>query len=276
MRFEKITTTMLQQAIELYLHIAYDDVNERQKHQPNFSAATTLREILTNFIDEGTAELPAWSLRLGSRFYPHTKLILHRSYLPNEYVFTVDRHDCFRFTAPADDVKKWEQLQARNYALKKAIEAEWYQHDLPTLRAVKEEFLSVSTRLQTKQHGKILIVDNDEDALAIFDMILTQAGYRCWAARGVSEAEKLLDDHEQHFVATVIDLLLADGVGQTIIAKIRSDERTKNLPSIILSGLAEDQIENRVAFDGYLRKPFAANDLVAEIKRVINLYYDGE
>lgn len=274
MRLDQISAALVNAAIDLYLRLAYGDAASRDKHAVRFPEEMPVREVLAAFVSEDTP-LQAWSLRLGSQDYPHMKLMIREAYMPGEFAFTVDRHDCFVFNREALGQARWAELQAQNYQLKKAIEEHWFNSGVPTLRLLREKFFNQPGRAAAADAAKILLVDNDADAVAIMDMILSRGGYSCCRAGSVAEALGLIEDGKVKLAGALVDLLLPDGMGPDIVAALRGSPQTQNIPVVIMSGMPESELDCGAA-DAYLRKPFSANEVLTLLNELIRRYYEAD
>ncbi len=274
MRLDQISAALVNAAIDLYLRLAYGDAVSRDKHAVNFPDNLPVREVLAAFVSEDTP-LKAWSLRLGSQDYPHMKLMLREAYVPGEFAFCVDRHDCFAFSLETGGRSCWAELQSHNYQLKKAIEECWYASGIPTLRSLREQFFVQPLAAGLDEAGKILLVDNDTDAVAIMEMILSRGGYDCCRATSVGEAQQIIAEGKTKLTAALVDLLLPDGMGPDVVMSLRGGSATQNIPVIIMSGMPETELDYGAA-DAYLRKPFSANEVLHLLEDLIRRYYEAD
>lgn len=73
----------------------------------------------------------------------------------------------------------------------------------------------------------------------------------------------------------ILDLLLPDVNGFEILAKIRSEERIKNIPVIVLTNYDQkEDIERckKLGISGFMVKTsFSLNEIVAEARRALNV-----
>lgn len=271
MHLEEITASLVNSAVEIYLRLAYGGAVSREKHATRFPPELPLAEVLAQFVSEDTPSAKSWSLRLGSEQYPHMKFLLRGTCIPGEYVFCVDRHDCVLFDNTIPGHTEWAALQGHNYALKKQIEEAWYAAGLPTVRGIREKMRqhSPDAPLPAKQET-VLLVDNEPDALEIFAIIVGTGGYKTRTAATAAQAWELLNDPEIRFAAAVVDLVMEDGFGGDLLAKIRSAPRISNLPAIVMTGMAKEYVKNLEFFDGYLQKPFSASAMLQALNDAIN------
>jgi two-component system response regulator GlrR len=116
--------------------------------------------------------------------------------------------------------------------------------------------------------GHILVVDDNHNLLELIKMRLESADYRVSAA--VDEDGALGLFQEQGFDLCVIDLMLANGDGLTLMDRLRAIR--PDVPAIILTahGTIESAVEamRRGAYS-YLTKPFERSDLLLQIERAL-------
>jgi two-component system cell cycle response regulator DivK len=116
----------------------------------------------------------------------------------------------------------------------------------------------------------ILLVDDYEDARVMYGHFLRMSGYEPLEAATGEEALELA-------YARVPDLILLDmslpGIdGWEVTAELKRNARTKHIPIVALTAHAlqtERQRTERAGCDGFLAKPCAPPDLLAEISRLL-------
>ena len=118
--------------------------------------------------------------------------------------------------------------------------------------------------------GTILIVDDEPDVQKLIAINLQHAGYRALRAASVSEAETLIRESLPNLV--LLDWLLPEVPGMTFARRLRSDQRTMDIPIIMLTARSVEA--DRVAaleagVDDYITKPFSPRELLARIKAVM-------
>ena len=116
--------------------------------------------------------------------------------------------------------------------------------------------------------GHILVVDDNPNLLELIRMRLESADYRVSATAEEEAALSLL--REQVFDLCIVDLMLANGDGLTLMDQIRAIR--PDVPTIILTahGTIESAVEamRRGAYS-YLTKPFERSDLLLQIERAL-------
>lgn len=116
----------------------------------------------------------------------------------------------------------------------------------------------------------IYIVDDEPDLLDLVQLTLEKAGFdtRCY------ETASSLKDALQENIPTLLllDLMLPDGDGIEICAKLREDSRYDQMPIVMLTARVgvDDRIKGLAeGADDYITKPFASKELVARIQAVL-------
>ncbi len=119
-------------------------------------------------------------------------------------------------------------------------------------------------------NSPILIVEDDADAALLLRKILADAGYASDIAGNGAAALRALE--EQRYAAIVLDLMLPDMNGIDIIRKLRSQEKTRDLPIIVASAQTEDgqlTINGDASGIVWLQKPVDQSLLLKEIGGLI-------
>lgn len=118
----------------------------------------------------------------------------------------------------------------------------------------------------------ILLVEDDKDLMGLMKMKLTSEGFKVIIAETGQQA---LDQLEQKPDLVLLDILLPDIDGLTVLNEIASNPKTKNLPVIILSNLADQgSFEQAKAVGDYeylIKAKTDLRELVAKIKRKLGL-----
>ena len=121
--------------------------------------------------------------------------------------------------------------------------------------------------------ARVLLVEDDSDLRTLLDLSLANAGYTVTAADSGTQAITLLGT--EYFDIVVLDLVLPWVNGYQVLAAIRDNDATTEMPVIIITGAAVTDWE----FKGdpgvsLLRKPFDPDTLVKAVH--VNLYDGGK
>lgn len=116
----------------------------------------------------------------------------------------------------------------------------------------------------------ILIVEDEPDIQQLLAVNLQNAGYRAMRAANVPQAETLMREMLPSLV--LLDWILPETLGMTFARRLRSDQRTSDIPIIMLTARSNES--DKVAaldagVDDYVTKPFSPRELLARIKAVM-------
>ncbi len=115
-----------------------------------------------------------------------------------------------------------------------------------------------------KGQGRVLVVDDDPQALRYVRNTLSEAGYQPTVTVNPEEALDLMEEVRPHLV--LLDMMLPDVDG---IELMRGILRIANVPVIFLSVYDQDQVLARAFEQGasdYIVKPFSPTELVARVR----------
>jgi two-component system phosphate regulon response regulator PhoB len=116
----------------------------------------------------------------------------------------------------------------------------------------------------------ILVVEDEPAIQELIAINLARAGHEVLRAANVAQAEALV--REVLPDAVLLDWMLPGETGLSFARRLRAQERTRDIPIILLTARAHEQ--DKVAgleggADDYITKPFSPRELVARIKAVL-------
>jgi len=117
---------------------------------------------------------------------------------------------------------------------------------------------------------KILVVDDEPEAVELVAFNLKQAGYDVVSAADGDEALKKAKAQQPALV--VLDWMLPEMEGVEVCKLIRRDPVTSNIPVIMLTAKASEidrVLGLELGADDYLTKPFSPRELVLRIKKIL-------
>lgn len=118
----------------------------------------------------------------------------------------------------------------------------------------------------------VLLVDGDPDARIILRRLLEHYGYH--AIEAVDHDAALALARERDVALIVSELFITCGDGMTcFVESVRADSTLSAIPVLIVTTQAfgaDEQRARRAGSAGYIVKPFAASDVMAEIARLVN------
>ncbi len=119
--------------------------------------------------------------------------------------------------------------------------------------------------------NRILIVDDERDALFVLEKELTARGYAVIAADNGKEAMLLAKSKRPDLI--ILDLEMPDMYGGDLTRILREENQTKDIPVIFLTGTfpKEEQGKEGRMVGGYVlfAKPYYVDELVTAIKKLL-------
>ena len=126
--------------------------------------------------------------------------------------------------------------------------------------------------MSTESGPLILVVDDYEDAREMYSEYLTYCGFRVAEARNGNEALEQAFSLKPDLILMDLSLPGMDGWEATKVLK--SDDRTKHIPVVALTGHAlagASEGAKRAGCDSFVTKPCLPDDLVVEVRRMLSL-----
>ncbi len=118
--------------------------------------------------------------------------------------------------------------------------------------------------------AKVLVVDDEPDALELIDYNLKGAGYQVFTAANGTRALELAQRHLPDLI--ILDLMLPEIDGIEVCKILRRNTETQDIPIIMLTAKA-DEIDRviglEVGADDYVTKPFSPRELTLRVKNIL-------
>lgn len=117
---------------------------------------------------------------------------------------------------------------------------------------------------------KILVVDDEPDALEVLGFKLKEAGYLPIFAKDGARA--IIATRDERPALIVLDLMLPEVDGLEVCKILRRDLATSMIPIIMLTAKAAEMdrvIGLELGADDYVTKPFSPRELVLRIKKLL-------
>ena len=114
----------------------------------------------------------------------------------------------------------------------------------------------------------ILIVDDDQEILALVKKRLENHGYQTLTACDGEEALYQIDLQKPDII--VLDVSMPVINGFEVCARLKGDASTRHIPVLMLTGhirYTDKKIAEHCGADGYIPKPYSAQLLLDEIAR---------
>ncbi|SPE61242.1 Alkaline phosphatase synthesis transcriptional regulatory protein PhoP [Verrucomicrobia bacterium] len=118
--------------------------------------------------------------------------------------------------------------------------------------------------------SKILVVDDEPEAVELVEFNLKQAGYD--VATAPDGAEALKKAHALTPNLIILDLMLPELDGLEVCKMLRRDPATSSVPVIMLTAKAAEidrVLGLELGADDYITKPFSPRELVLRVKNIL-------
>jgi DNA-binding response OmpR family regulator len=116
--------------------------------------------------------------------------------------------------------------------------------------------------------NKIFICEDDPGISEVMNMILEGEGYETKCFNNGRNIEKEIEEGRPDLI--LLDLWMPEMDGEAIIAKLKGNEGTNNIPIIIVSAASDiERVAIQYKADNYLRKPFHIDELASVVKETI-------
>lgn len=116
----------------------------------------------------------------------------------------------------------------------------------------------------------ILVVEDEPAIVRLIEFTLEQAGFQVQSADSVEAAKPLLANELPDLL--LLDWMLPGVSGIQFAKQLRSDERTRELPIILLTARSEETDKEQglnLGADDYVTKPFSPRELIARINALL-------
>jgi two-component system cell cycle sensor histidine kinase/response regulator CckA len=127
--------------------------------------------------------------------------------------------------------------------------------------------------VKAKEHGSILVVDDNEQALDLVKEALSSRGFKvATIARGLGALAILESKEGDSIDLVIIDLVMPDIDGMDLAGRILS--KRPEIRILVMSGYADDVVVHGV-FESkkvdFLAKPFSIRDLFSRVSALLKL-----
>lgn len=121
---------------------------------------------------------------------------------------------------------------------------------------------------------QILMIEDDEEMIALGELILTKEGYEVhWATSGTTGLEIL---HNHSIDLVLLDIMMDSMDGWQVLESIKSDPQLAHIPVVMLTARHYLEDEQATAahqgqYASYLVKPFIVHELIDEVRKVLKV-----
>jgi len=144
-----------------------------------------------------------------------------------------------------------------------------FSFTLPTSPQVDRRLMTceLPERPVDKESKRILIVDDEPDIADLLRFCLERSGYQVLVAHTASEAFQTAQTESPDLI--MLDILLPDADGFTVLEWLKNDEHTKEIPVVLISILPDDGHGEMLGAVDYLTKPVDESDLLMHVSRIL-------
>jgi signal transduction histidine kinase/DNA-binding response OmpR family regulator len=114
----------------------------------------------------------------------------------------------------------------------------------------------------------VLIVEDSPEMMAVYQSLLKGSGYQAVPASTSREAEQLLEKIRP--AAIVLDVLLRSEDTWALMARLKADGRTKNIPILVIAALEDQAKGYHLGVDEYLIKPVEPAAMIERLNSLTN------
>jgi len=123
-----------------------------------------------------------------------------------------------------------------------------------------------------RKEGLILVVDDDWDTIRLVQEVLGRAGFIVRTANNGFEALVVARREQPGLI--LLDLKMPGLDGYEVLKRLKRDKATQDIPVVVVTGSVTDEEVKRkkvlaLGAAQFLTKPFAIDDFIEEIKRVL-------
>ncbi len=122
-----------------------------------------------------------------------------------------------------------------------------------------------------QENRTILCIEDEPEMIDLISLILERKGFHVEGAtsgqEGIQKIREIVPD------LVLLDLMMPDMDGWDIYQQMRADDKTKNIPVIVVTAKAQtiDKVLGMhiAKVNDYIAKPFSPRELVESVERVI-------
>lgn len=125
--------------------------------------------------------------------------------------------------------------------------------------------------MEQTQNKKILMIEDEEVFIDIFGGKLIQDGFDVTFAK--NGAWGLREATEKKFDLIMVDMVMPAMSGEEIIAKLKIEDETKNIPIVVLSASVDEETQKKVEEMGieafFVKTHIIPSELSQKIKEIL-------
>jgi two-component system response regulator VicR len=124
----------------------------------------------------------------------------------------------------------------------------------------------------TKQVRQLVYIEDEEEMIDLVGLILNRHGFEVHGALGGRQGLDMVQRELPNLV--LLDLMMPDMDGWDVYQQMKSDEKTRHIPVIVITAKAQsiDKVLGLhiAKVEDYILKPFSPQELVERIEKVLD------
>lgn len=119
---------------------------------------------------------------------------------------------------------------------------------------------------------KVLVVDDEEFLVELLAVNLQPAGFNVIKAYNGEDGLKKTQDEKPDLV--ILDIRMPGMDGLEVCRRLKSDDKTRQIPVLMLSAFAQDKDIKKgldAGAEDYVKKPFDVLDLLVKVKQMLSM-----
>ena len=113
----------------------------------------------------------------------------------------------------------------------------------------------------------ILIADDDSDLAENCSMMLESYGYEVSVVSNGLEALAKISEQQPELL--ISDCCMPGMTGPQLSDRLKASAADAHIPILLMSGSLQCEVANGTAHDAFLRKPFLAEELMLEVRKLL-------
>lgn len=119
---------------------------------------------------------------------------------------------------------------------------------------------------------KILVVDDDREMVDLISLFLNNAGFVTLSAFSGEEALEKAFNEKPDLI--LLDIMMPRIDGWEVLRRLKNDPETQNTPVAFITARTQN-IDKMIGLSvmkaaGYITKPFSKQELLAEVRRILD------
>ena len=120
-----------------------------------------------------------------------------------------------------------------------------------------------------KPYKSILVIEDNHAILDVITLVLQSEAYK---VSGLNKSASMMS-HIETFKPDlmILDIMLPDGDGRDLLTEIRTNQKTENIPVLMISAkyTAQNVQHGEHKPNGFLARPFDIDDLLDKIEGIL-------